>query len=437
MSTQPHDLTAFQPLMPSDTGRVQETLWGRASDLLLAGTRLEAALHPITRAEIARLVTAVSCHHSMRLDGIRMVPADLHRVMSGDVVDQSARQRAQILAAAWMNAAHETTSTPITVASLPPLILAAHGKLYQHVAPSLRRTREGGPFSPGALREVGVTVAKYTPPLPSAVPDFITRFADVYGALVASAGQGGLNRLRAVIGAAAAHQRFLWIWPFGDGNGRVARLLLDSMLAQIGANAFGLWSMSRGLHENETEYLAKIADAHSPRVGNYDGRGTLSEKKLIEFCDFTLQAAIAQCQFMTSHLTADNLRNRMRRFCAIMRPDIRPVAALLYGHAFEVGQFERSEAARITSLPERTARSLVAQLVKEGFLVADSARGPVRIGFPVRALGTLIPDLYPARDLGIVLGSEPDPLPGSVESAVTTLNKASRRAAVQGQPGAA
>jgi DNA-binding IclR family transcriptional regulator len=57
------------------------------------------------------------------------------------------------------------------------------------------------------------------------------------------------------------------------------------------------------------------------------------------------------------------------------------------------------EAGRITGLPERTARDVLAALLEEGFLVSDSPRGKVRVGFPIKALGTLLPNLYPAGDL--------------------------------------
>jgi hypothetical protein len=40
-------------------------------------------------------------------------------------------------------------------------------------------------------------------------------------------------------------------------------------------------------------------------------------------------------------------------------------------------------------------------LLQEGFLVSDSPRGKVRVGFPMHALGSLLPNLYPAGDLDL------------------------------------
>lgn len=68
-------------------------------------------------------------------------------------------------------------------------------------------------------------------------------------------------------------------------------------------------------------------------------------------------------------------------------------------HVFGNGEFERMEAGRLTGLPERTARDVLNALVQEGFLVSDTPRGKVRVGFPLHALGSLLPNLYPAGDV--------------------------------------
>lgn len=57
------------------------------------------------------------------------------------------------------------------------------------------------------------------------------------------------------------------------------------------------------------------------------------------------------------------------------------------------------EAGCRTGLPERTARDMRNALVQEGFLVSDTPRGKDRIGFPLHALGSRLPNLYPAGDL--------------------------------------
>jgi Fic family protein len=59
------------------------------------------------------------------------------------------------------------------------------------------------------------------------------------------------------------------------------------------------------------------------------------------------------------------------------------------------GEFERGDAARISGLPERTARRVLNDVIAEGLLASDTPKGPVSLRFPMAALETLFPKLYP------------------------------------------
>jgi len=66
------------------------------------------------------------------------------------------------------------------------------------------------------LRQRDVKVGQHVAVSPGSLPRFLARFAEVYG---------GLGRLDSLVSVAAAHHRLLWMHPFLDGNGRVARLM--------------------------------------------------------------------------------------------------------------------------------------------------------------------------------------------------------------------
>ncbi len=72
----------------------------------------------------------------------------------------------------------------------------------------------------------------------------------------------------------------------------------------------------------------------------------------------------------------------------------------LIKEAFIAGEFARGQAAHLTGLKERTARSLLADLVSEGLLVSDTPKGPVRLNFNDRLLPTWFPDIGPAEYSG-------------------------------------
>jgi hypothetical protein len=125
----------------------------------------------------------------------------------------------------------------------------------------------------------------------------------------------------------------------------------------------------------------------------------------------------------------DNFRFRAEHFFQKVRFDLKPESAHLFIHAFSHGEFERMEASRITGLPERTARNVLNALVVEGFLVSDTPRGRLRVGFPMHALGSLMPNLYPAGDLDV----DPHALKQLISTA--KAKAVSRKAAQSGDEG--
>ncbi len=96
-----------------------------------------------------------------------------------------------------------------------------HGVLTQNL------TSEGS-HTPGAYRShnVKITGSKHTPPEFFNVPDYMTELFDF------------INKedpvQASLLKVAIAHHRFVWIHPFDNGNGRIARLLTYAMLRQYG-----------------------------------------------------------------------------------------------------------------------------------------------------------------------------------------------------------
>lgn len=200
-----------------------------------------------------------------------------------------------------------------------------------------------------------------------------------------------------IIAMAAAHHRFNYIHPFPDGNGRVSRLMSHAMAWKADVAAYGLWSISRGLARglaSRGEYKQMMDRADTPREGDLDGRGNLSQRAFIEFIVWFLRIAVDQVNFMSSLFDLENLTNRLRAFVE-HRETLKSEAARLLDEALVRGEFERGEAPRITGLPERSARRVLNEVVKEGMLASDTPKGPVSLRFPAHSLEILFPRLYP------------------------------------------
>jgi Fic family protein len=165
--------------------------------------------------------------------------------------------------------------------------------------------------------------------------------------------------------------------------------------AEIGAH--GLWSISRGLArglDSRAEYKSMMDHADMPRQGDLDGRGNLSQRALAEFILWFLKVALDQVQFMAGLFELNTLTRRLRIY--VGRNDtLKPEAARLLEQALLRGEFERGDVARITGLPERTARRVLGDVIAAGLLSSDTPKGPVSLRFPIDALDILFPRLFP------------------------------------------
>lgn len=98
--------------------------------------------------------------------------------------------------------------------------------------------------------------------------------------------------------------------------------------------------------------------ANSPRKGDLDGRGNLSHRELVNFCQFFLESCIDQIDFMSELLDLDALRIRMEIHIKeeIQFGRLHKASWPLLQQALLRGQYKRSEAQEITSYGERQTR---------------------------------------------------------------------------------
>ena len=98
----------------------------------------------------------------------------------------------------------------------------------------------------------------------------------------------------------------------------------------------------------------------TPRQGDLDGRGNLSRRALSDFVLWFLRIALDQVLFMSRLFEIDTLARRLRAY--VERSEkLNPEAARLLEEALIRGEFERGEIARITGLPERSARRVLSE----------------------------------------------------------------------------
>lgn len=381
--TQPQQ---FEPLLPQKSlGELRD----RTRALIGQSFRLAGSAHATTIASLRELVRAMNSYYSNRIEGQSTHPRNIERALRRDFSGKPDVARLQRLALAHIEAERELES--LVEAGRQPLtaefLQLAHTAVYGRLPAEDRAIEEGQVVVPGALRERGVAVGRHEPPVAKALPAFLVRFDEVYSHACP------LEDVLFTI--AAAHQRMAWVHPFLDGNGRACRLQTHCALWPLSA---GLWSVSRGFARQRDRYYALLDAADSPRQGDLDGRGNLSEKALWAWCDWFIGICEDQVKFMATLLDLDGMKTRIQALVAFRSAQdkgIRQEAALPLYHLFLAGPTPRGEFQQMTGLGERTARSLLSRLIETEMVASDGHKAPVRFAFPLDALQFLLPELYP------------------------------------------
>jgi Fic family protein len=269
------------------------------------------------------------------------------------------------------------------------LLEKAHYALYSRLDEADRLTEDGHVVVPGSLRTDNVTVNRHQAPTAASIPAFLARIDQVYGKPWTLDTQ--------LVAAACAHHRVAWVHPFRDGNGRAVRLQTHSALWSLSS---GLWSVNRGLARRREEYYARLSEADMARQGDLDGRGNLSQRMLVQWCEFFIEICEDQVKFMEAMLDLGEFKRRLHAL-VLVRSQVdkssgyRAELVIPLHYALTSGPMTRGEFVQMTGLGERTARNLLQRLLFDGLLISDTPRGDVRLGFPLSSLSVLFPNLYP------------------------------------------
>jgi Fic family protein len=393
-------LETVQRIEPARLEQPGEAIGDVVAELSAAGATLGKALHPRTAANLADLVRIMNAYYSNLIEGHNTRPKDIERALAGQLDGDEERRNLQLEAAAHVRVQAEVDGLAAEDRLPEPasaeFVRWLHREFYRELPDKMLHVGGAGrefAMQPGEWRsrpEHDVAVGRHAPPSSERVPDFMRYFEERYRF-------GEMGKAGRIIAMAAAHHRLSYIHPFPDGNGRVGRLMSHAMAHAAGIGAHGLWSISRGLArgiESRGEYKRMMDHADMPRQGDLDGRGNLSQRALVDFVLWFLKVALDQVQFMSGLLDLDTLARRLRGY--VERSDaLRPEAARLLEEALIRGELERGQLARITGLPERTARRVLGDVIAVGLMASDTPKGAVSLRFPVDALEILFPRLYP------------------------------------------
>lgn len=383
----------FEPLMVSESSPHRGTLNDLALELAEKSAAFRSSLPQSTATALADLVRAMNCYYSNLIEGHNTHPVDIERALEDDYSadprkrDLQLEARAHITVQKWID--DGGMDEPPTA---PGSIIDLHRRFCELLPEDLLWVKYPGTGErvkvvPGELRDRYVEVGRHVAVSPGAVPRFLDRLYQAY------AREG---RIGSILAAACAHHRLLWVHPFMDGNGRVARLMSYAMLRNS-LDTRGLWSVARGLARRENDYKAHLEACDGERRGDRDGRGTLSEAALASFTEFFLRVSIDQVDYMSTLMQADRLRDRIMIWAEeeMRAGTLPPKSDLVLKAILYQGMLERGEVDSMLSMSERAARRITSALLKVGAITSESTRAPLYLAFPAKYSERWMPGLFP------------------------------------------
>lgn len=388
------DNPASLELLPSFETQEEQDLLDLGVDLQSKAAALAGRIHPLVIQAVGDLVRGMNCYYSNLIEGSDTLPKEIAAALKADFSIEPGRRDLQLEAVAHIavQLAIDQGDLDGLADDFSALAREIHRRFYGVLPPAMQEVRDPttnaaiATVTPGAYRTRNVEVGRHVPVAAEMVPSFMHHLA---------AGYAPVRRHIQPVAVAAAHHRLLWVHPFLDGNGRVARLISHAGFRKTGVGS-PLWSIARGLARNVMEYKTKLAQADDPPQGALDGCGTLSRRRLVAFCRFFLTTAIDQVDFMAALLQPEALSKRLSEFVRIaeMRGELDPRVETVLQTTLMLGELPRAKLPSLLGVTDRQARRLIEPVVTAGLLVAPDHRKPYRLAFPLDLSERLFPPLF-------------------------------------------
>jgi len=282
--------------------------------------RLGTGFLPSVKAELAKSLEVINSYYSNAMEGNPTKIGEVFDAQAGRLAKASTERNfqlehvAHIQVSVWIrqNLEGHPSMSPVSRSFLKEV----HRRFYLALPETMRYATlisgEKIPIEPGEWRRRIVTVGRFQAPPPEQVESCMQEFEEAYDA-------DRLERRDYLCALAAAHHRFLWVHPFGDGNGRVVRLFTEAMTTRLNLDGGQLYSINRGLARRRRDYDECLGQADAPRRGDLDGRGNLTREGLAGFTQFFVDVMEDQVRFMSEILSPQAFQKRTEAFLAAQR----------------------------------------------------------------------------------------------------------------------
>lgn len=220
---------------------------------LRPGRQIRTQVHPVIFYQLKQVFHLLESLGSVRIEGNNTTLSEMvEKTIEGQIEDSSEESTKE-----YKNNLNALTFIEENVQEGTLINRMIISELHKIIVQDLLINKEGDK-TPGVYRShlVKISRSKHQPPFPEQVQGYMD---ELFSFIEQYSKKSKYNLLATAI----AHHRFSWIHPFGNGNGRVVRLLTYAMLLSTGFDVQGILNPTAIFCIDRDRYYEMLAKADS------------------------------------------------------------------------------------------------------------------------------------------------------------------------------
>ena len=273
-----HDFIRFPPALAQLSART----WLLLGEIQATAQTVRASpVLPAHSYELEKQYLAKGIHGTTAIEGNSFSEDEVAKII-GDELPAYASRIADLRQIKNMADAYNMVARDEMFGGSPPFSLEKLNRYHQLVLNGLGENN-GRQVRVGAMREHRVEVGRYLAPPPEDCETLVEQYCEWLNSdEEASYGLDGYDVARSIIKALVAHVIFAWIHPYGDGNGRMARLVEHVILLRAGLPEICTHVLSYFYSKTRRQYYVELQRSHGEfNDGAYPPIGDL--RRFIEY----------------------------------------------------------------------------------------------------------------------------------------------------------
>lgn len=188
----------------------------------------------------------------------------------------------------------------------------------------------------------------------------------------------------------ALQYHYFIIAYYGKEYSMIARSILNEILSTI--EGYGLWNISRGLHDHATEYEKYLDMYEYTQEGEQWNQGQLSKRSANQYIRFMLEVALEQIDYVKEHMGIDKFHQNIKNYLHLS-DKVSFDHELVLNALLLRGEIRRGEVPPIINKKSRTSTTLIKSLTDMDLITSDTPKGPIRLKFNTHLTSHIFPGL--------------------------------------------